>query len=79
MHKYRTILFSLISFLLVFSTVILGQESTTKNNYPKNYEKYHFTLYGGVNLLSPYQVISSDNNWEILLACLSEKTKNDLP
>jgi hypothetical protein len=57
---------------------ILSQESTERNNYPENYEEYHITLFGGVNLLSPSHAIAFDNNWEILLACISEKSKNEL-
>jgi hypothetical protein len=58
--------------------ITLGQEVTSENNYPKDYKIYDFCLFGGVNLLSPSQVIKVDNNWEILLACISEKTKNEL-
>ena len=78
MDKYRTTLGSLILCLLFFSVSALGQEATSDNNYPKEFKVYKFFLFGGASLLSPYQVIKIDNNWKILLACLSEKTKNEL-
>ena len=78
MPKYGTTLGSLILCLLFFSVNVLGQETISENNYPKDHKNYGFHLFGGVSQLSPYQVTKIDNNWEILLACLSEKTKNEL-
>jgi hypothetical protein len=78
MPKYGITIGSLILYLLFFSVSTLGQEASSENNYPKDYKIYDIHLYGGVNLLSPSQVIKIDNNWEILIACISEKTKNEL-
>jgi hypothetical protein len=78
MSKYGTTLGLLILFLLFFSVNALSQETTSDDNYPKDFKVYDFTLFGGASLLSPSQIVKIDNNWEILLACLSEKTKNEL-
>ena len=64
--------------MLFFSVSTLSQDVTSDNNYPKDFKVYEFSLFGGASLLSPYQVIKIDNNWEILISCLSEKTKNEL-
>ena len=71
MSKYGITIGPLILSLLFFSVNALGQEATSENNFPKDHKNYGFHLFGGVSLLSPYQVIKIDNNWEILLACLS--------
>lgn len=78
MPKYGTTLTSLILYLIFFSVSTLCQEAISENNYPKDHKIYDFHLFGGVNLLSPSQVIMTDNNWKILISCMSEKTKNEL-
>ena len=78
MSKFGLNIGFLIFYLLFFSVSAFSQDLTSDDNYPKDFKLYDFTLFGGATLLSPSQVIKIDNNWEILLACLSEKTKNEL-
>jgi len=58
--------------------ISLGQESPTNEDYPTDINKYDFSLMGSTSKISPRMVIRMDNNWEILLACLSEKNKDEL-
>lgn len=58
--------------------ILLGRETIAEEDYPKDIKKYELLLMGTSSKVSPRPVIKMDNNWEILLACLSEKTKEEL-
>ena len=78
MFKYLIKFFVISWFALFFLVISLGQETSTSQDYPTDIKKYDFSLMGSSSKISPRMVITMDNNWEILLACLSEKTKAEL-
>jgi hypothetical protein len=55
------------------------EESETDENYSSDFTQYEFLRYsGGQEIFSPDKIVSSDNNWEILLSCLGGKTREEL-
>ena len=57
-----------------------NQEKNIKSeNFPLDVAEYEFLRYsGGQEIFSPYKIVSSDNNWEILLSCLGGGTRKKL-
>ena len=78
MCKYISKLVTIACFVLVFPIISMGQDTSTNEDYPTDIKKYDFSFMGSTSKISPRIVIRMDNNWEILLACLSEKTKAEL-
>lgn len=73
--------FFIISILMVVSigNYSGAQKIRKKDNYPVDINKYEFLRYsGGQEVFSPKDIVKADNNWEILLACLGGKTKEEL-
>ena len=65
--------------VLGLNTCQVAEVSKSTENYPSDFAQYEFLRYsGGREIFSPSKVISSDNNWEILLSCLREKTRDEL-
>jgi len=55
------------------------EKGQTSENYPADSTEYEFLRYsGGQEIISPDKIVSSDNNWEILLSCLGGKTREEL-
>ncbi len=55
------------------------EKGHTSENYPADSTQYEFLRYsGGQEIFSPDKIVSSDNNWEILLSCLGGKTREEL-
>lgn len=79
MCKYIAKFLAITWFISFFSMISLGHETFTEEDYPTDIKKYELLLMGmSSRIISPRIVIKMDNNWEILLACLSEKTKDEL-
>lgn len=79
MRIYAEKFIVIIWFVLFFSIISLEQATSTIEDYPTDIKKYELLLMGtSSRIFSPRIVIKMDNNWEILLACLSEKTKDGL-
>lgn len=81
----RSKIFLFVLIPITFSILITCKQrgiewkgSIEEENYPSDFNSYGLTLFGSVSLLSPWHVIRIDNNWEILLACISGKNKTDL-
>lgn len=69
----------LITFLiLIFPVMSFVQGNSVEEDYPADITKYGLSLMGSTSAISPRAVIQMDNNWEILLTCLSEKMKDEL-
>jgi hypothetical protein len=65
--------------LLGLGTCKVVEESKSSESDFSDFAPYEFLSYsGGKEIFSPYKVISSDNNWEILLSCLRGKTRGEL-
>ncbi len=57
----------------------IKEESRSSENYPADFAEYESLRYsGGKEIFSPDNIVSSDNNWEILLSCLGGKTREEL-
>jgi len=58
---------------------VAGEKSKTCENYPSDFVRYEALRFsGGQEIISPDKVVSADNNWDILLACLGGKTREEL-
>lgn len=65
--------------LLTHAFPVFGSHDTLSKQYPTDINRYEFLRYsGGQEILSVDAVIRADNNWEILLACLGGKTREEL-
>lgn len=78
-RRYTVIILLSVFTVLFVSENTYCQEIECEKNYPSDLEKYSISYYGGGNnIISPQLVFKADNNWEILLACIEGKTKDDL-
>ncbi len=78
MRKRLDIFLSITLLILFYSSTCLAQELSAEEDYPTDIQKYELSLMGHSTKISPRAVMQMDNNWEILIACLSEKTKDEL-
>jgi hypothetical protein len=78
--KYMSILrIGLCILLLGLGTCKAAEQSKSSKNYPSGFAQYEFLRYsGGHEIFSPEKIVSSDNNWEILLSCVGGKTREEL-
>lgn len=78
--KKTKILWTGICFLFLCLNQCKGPEKREiRENYPADAAQYEFLRYsGGQEIFSPDNIVSSDNNWELLLSCLGGKTRKEL-
>lgn len=79
MKKIEVFFFMLFLMILSIAHYSVAQQINKEDNYPADINKYEFLKYsGGQEALSPKAVVKAENNWEILLACLRGKTREEL-
>jgi hypothetical protein len=79
MKKFRILRIATCCLFLCLNNCNVEEKSKTSENYPSDFAKYEFLRYsGGQEIFSPDKIVSSDNNWEILLSCLGGKTREEL-
>ena len=79
MKKFRILWIAICCLFLCLNNCNVEEKSKTSENHPSDFARYEFLRYsGGQEIFSPDKIVSSDNNWEILLSCLSGKTREEL-
>lgn len=79
MKKYKIFCLGIGLLFLCLGHCKVTEKSETNENYPADFTAYEFLRYsGGQEIFSPDKIVSSDNNWEILLFCLGGKTREKL-
>ena len=78
MFKQIVIVLSAVIITILTHQSLPGQEAVSEENYPTDVTKWRFVLNGSSKVVHPTNVVRADNNWEILLACMTGKTREDL-
>jgi hypothetical protein len=79
MKKIKILQIGICILFLGLNNCKVTEKSKISKNYPSDFTQYEFLSYaGGQAIFPPYKIISSDNNWEILLSCLGGKTREEL-
>ncbi len=79
MKNFKILQICICILFLSLNTCKVTEKSKTSENYHSDFTQYEFLSYaGGQAIFQPYKIISSDNNWEILLSCLKERTRDEL-
>lgn len=79
MKKFKIFGIGLCFLFLCLDHCQVREKTETDENYPFDSTEYEFLRYsGGQEIFSPDKIVSSDNNWEILLFCLGGKTREKL-
>jgi hypothetical protein len=79
MKKFRILWTVICCLFLCFNNCATQEKSKKSENLPSDIAKYEFLRYsGGQEIFSPDKIVSSDNNWEILLSCIGGITREEL-
>lgn len=79
MNKFKILGIGICFLFLCLHHCKAHEETKVSENHPSDFAQYEFLRYsGGQEIFSPEKIVSSDNNWEILLSCLGGKTREEL-
>jgi hypothetical protein len=79
MKNFKILHICICILFLGLNTCKVTEKNKISENYPSDITQYEFLSYaGGQAIFQPYKIISSDNNWQILLSCLGGKTREEL-